>query len=351
MLSRNIGDSVLTIGNRSDIPDGGISQVLYSYRHHVFQVFKNIVNYKKGNYIYKFILTLCSFVQTFFVLLIDRDIKIVHIHTASDNGFKRNILFVNLASLLGKKVVLHIHSGRFNDYYERNKQQVEKVFSKCDVVIALTRNIKEFYEKMGCKNVFVINNIIESPTVEDDNLDDHYIHYLYLGVITRTKGIYDLLDVIIEHKDDLYGKFILHVGGNKETEQLQSIIKDNNLEEIVKFEGWVSGMKKTDLFNKCDVFILPSYTEGLPISILEAQSYGLFTVATNVGGIPEIVNEYNGILFTPQDKEALFKIIMQLDSDRSFRKNRSKIRENSKVYEPEYVCDQLEALYSDLLKQ
>lgn len=350
MLSEIISGSVLTIGNRSDTPDGGISQVLYSYRHHVYPVFKNIVNFKKGNILYKAALTTLALIQTFFDLLLDKDIKIVHIHTASDNGFRRNILFVNLASMMGKKVVIHIHSGRFNDYYERNKQQVEKVFSKCSAVVALTQNIKEFYEKMGCRNVYVINNIIEYPKVKEVKVDNQIVHYLYLGVITRTKGIYDLLDVIIEHKEDLKGKYILHIGGNKEVNQLLQIISDNKLEELVKFEGWVSGDKKIELFNTCDVFILPSYTEGLPISILESQSYGLFTVATNVGGIPEIVNESNGILFAPQDKEALYKIIKKLDDERGFRKDRDRIRDGTKLYLPEYVSTQLETLYSKLLE-
>lgn len=350
MLSEEIGSSVLTIGNRSDTPDGGISQVLYSYRHHVFPLFKNVVNFKKGNFLYKVLITVRALIQTTFKLIFDKDIKIVHIHTASDNGFRRNIIFVNLASMMGKKVVLHIHSGRFNDYYERNKKQVESVFSKCSAVIALTQNIKEFYEKMGCENVHVINNIIEYPKVNKNRINDQMIHYLYLGVITKTKGIYDLLDVIIEHREDLYGKFILHVGGNKEIDQLQRIISENKLEELVKYEGWVSGDKKADLFNMCDVFILPSYTEGLPISILEAQSYGLFTVATNVGGIPEIVNDSNGFLFTPKDKEALCNIIMKLDNDNSFRRDRNNIREGSKVYFPEFVSTQLETLYSKLIE-
>lgn len=350
MLSEDLGSSVLTVGNRSDIPDGGISQVLYSYRHHVFPVFKNVVNFKKGNFLYKALITVCALIQTTYKLLSDKDIQIVHIHTASDNGFRRNILFVNLASIMGKKVVLHIHSGRFNDYYEHNKKQVDRVFSKCSAVIALTQQIKEFYEKMGCKNVHVINNIIEYPKVKEKLIDDNIVHYLFLGVITKTKGIYDLLSVIVEHKDYLNGKLILHVGGNKEIDQLQQIISDNKLEGIVKFEGWVDGDKKIDLFNKCDIFILPSYTEGLPISILEAQSYGLFTVATNVGGIPEIVNESNGILFAPQDKEALYKIIMKLDNNRSFRGERDIIRECSKVYLPEYVSAQLETLYSKLIE-
>ncbi len=347
-MEKTLSEKVLTIGNRSDRPDGGIAQVLYSYRTHIFPVFKSVVNFKRGNVAYKMLVTMLGYVETFFRLLFDRKIKIVHIHTASGNGFKRNIPFVNLSAAMGKKVVLHIHSGRFNDYYEENHELVEKVFSKCAVVVALTKEIKAFYEQMGCKKVIVINNIIEYPEIRNITFGDDAIHMLYLGVITKTKGIYDLIEVISEHKEEFEGKLILHVGGNKEVEKLQSMIAGHHLENVVKFEGWVSGDNKIELLNKCDVFVLPSYTEGVPISILEALSYGDFIIATNVGGIPEIVNSDNGILFTPADKNALYAALNKVIKERPFEKIRQLIKDSAKNYLPDVVGAQLERLYEEL---
>ena len=68
----------------------------------------------------------------------------------------------------------------------------------------------------------------------------------------------------------------------------------------------VSGHKKEMLLNLCDAYILPSYTEGLPVSILEAMSYGKPILATPVGGIPEVVID-NGILFQPGDLSAILQ--------------------------------------------
>ena len=349
-MERKLSEKILTIGNRSDKPDGGIAQVLYSYRKHVFPVFKSVVNFKRGNFFYKMLVTGAGYIDTFFCLLFDRKIRIVHIHTASGNGFRRNIPFVSLATMMGKEVVLHIHSGRFNDYYEDHRVLVEKVFAKCTVIVALTKEIKAFYDKMGCKKVEIINNIIEYPEIRSITFEDEAIHMLYLGVITKTKGIYDLLDVMVEHKKEFEGKLVLHVGGNKEVDTLRTIIADNHLEGIVKFEGWVSGENKIDLLNKCQVFVLPSYTEGLPISILEALSYGDFIIATNVGGIPEIVNSDNGILFPPADKHALHEALKKILETRPFNENRQKIIDSSKNYLPDVVGEQLERLYLNILK-
>ena len=348
-MDKSLSERVLTIGNRSDKPDGGIAQVLYSYRRDVYPVFNHVVNFKRGNVFYKSWVTLVGYVRAIFVLCFNREIAIVHIHTASGNGFKRNIPFVNLAYFMKKKVVLHIHSGRFNDYYIQNRKQVENVFSKCSSIVALSNGLKEYYEEMGCNNVTVVNNIIEYPIIDESRLPTDVLHYLYLGVITKTKGIYDLLDVIADHKEEFRGQMVLHVGGNKEVSTLQHFISENQIEDIVKFEGWVNGQKKIDLLNLCDVFVLPSYTEGVPISILEAQSYGLFTIATNVGGIPEIVNETTGSLFEPGNQKELYRIIKECNDKKDFIDKRSSIRNCVKKYLPEEVSMQLEKLYNKLL--
>lgn len=350
-MDRKISEAVLTIGNQSENPDGGISYVLYCYRKYVFPKFNNIVNFRRGIFVYKLSIAVWAYIRELFTLLFNRKIKIVHIHTASGNGFKRNISFVRLAHFMRKKVVLHIHSGRFNEYYERNKEQVEKVFSKCSSVVALSNDIKAFYEQMGCHNVTVINNIIEHPRIVENRQISSILHYLFLGVITKTKGIYDLLEVIADHKDEFKGKMLLHVGGNKEVSTLKRIIKDNQLEDVVTFEGWVDGQKKIDLLNLCDVFVLPSYTEGVPISILEAQSYGLFTIATNVGGIPEMVNDKNGRLFEPRDQKELFRILRECNNKNDFEGKRSDIRNCVKNHYPEEVSLQLESLYKKMLSQ
>ena len=97
-----------------------------------------------------------------------------------------------------------------------------------------------------------------------------------------------------------------------ETERLLTYLADHKLETLVQFEGWVSGEKKHELLSSSDVYILPSYHEGLPISILEAMNYQLPVIATPVGGTAEAVQEgINGFLVTPGDKDALYDRLLQ----------------------------------------
>ena len=159
------------------------------------------------------------------------------------------------------------------------------------------------------------------------------------------------MEAFSEHKEELNNKVLLHIGGNGETERLQEIIAHEGLSSIVKFEGWVSGKKKIDLLNKADIFILPSYTEGLPISILEAMAYSVPVISTNVGGIPEVIkNEENGYILTPGDKEGFFNSIMALATDKALRKRMGEIScKRIQQNFPENVSKKLENIYAKLL--
>ena len=76
----------------------------------------------------------------------DRKIKIVHIHTASYNSFKRSAWYVSLANFMRKKVLLHIHGGGFKEYYATNPQWISSVLNKCDGIITLSESWKEFFQ-------------------------------------------------------------------------------------------------------------------------------------------------------------------------------------------------------------
>lgn len=352
MIEKEISKHVLTIGCQWKKPKGGIAVVLNSYSR-IFPEFNIIVNSNGKNSIANLLQLLYSLVVTTFRLTFCRSTKIVHIHTASYNSFKRSALFISLAKFFKRKVVIHIHGGGFKEYYEKNTSFVHKNLLKCDTIIALTEYWKKFFEGLGFENVIVVPNIVDSPTIQERKCNDGKTHILYLGLITKAKGIFDLLDVINKHKAEFDGKIILHIGGNGETTLLQNIIKEHNLSNIVQFEGWVSGDKKVELLNNADVFILPSYTEGLPISILEAMSYSLPVITTPVGGIPEVVKDgENGLLFTPGDKDTLYKAIDKFAINKGPQEDMGKKSYNLvQPHFPGNVAVILESIYNELLKQ
>lgn len=349
MLSES--EHIITIGCNYNPPKGGIAQVVYIYSRYIFSPFKYVANSGEGCLIYKIAKLLNALLVFFFKLIFDYEIKIVHIHTASNISFRRSALFVRIANLFHKKVILHIHGGAFKDYYRREAHYVISVLNRCDCVIALSETWKSFFEGICDVPVVVLNNIIEPPQKEICKKNGK-VHLLFLGLLVKEKGIYDLLNMISEHTDFFRGRIVLHIGGNGDADMLKNTIEQKHISDFVCYEGWVSGHKKTRLFSLCDIYVLPSYIEGMPISILEAMSYGCPILATNVGGIPEIIQDgVNGFLFQAGNKEEMYSKLKKLVVDDNTRMEMGeKNLSLSRLYFPDTVSRNLSSVYSQLLQ-
>lgn len=352
MISKITSNNVLTIGCKYDPPKGGVAQVMYTYSKEVYPVFHCITNSGNGGVFKKSWLFAWGWFKTFVVLLCNQEIRIVHIHTASYNSFKRSTYFFNLAKKLHKKVVLHIHGGGFREYFKTNPTWIKNELLKADYIVALTDTWKEYFQKeLHLPHVVTVNNIISAPQIREVEHDGR-LHLLFLGFIVEAKGIFDLADVIKEHKGEWEGKLLLHVGGNHEVERLQRFVMYNGLENLIHYEGWVSGERKIELLNLMDAYILPSYIEGLPISILEALSYGKPVISTPVGGIPEVVDEKNGYLFTPGDHKAMYEIIHGIleKPDSLIEKSKNAIESVESCF-PAKIANVLESVYKEILSR
>lgn len=351
MLSTQICESVISIGCPYKHPKGGVAQVINTYSKYVYSYFRCIPNSGGNNIVSKLFSAISSYIYTFFLLIFDRRIKIIHIHTASYNSFKRSSYWVILGKLFKKKIVLHIHGGGFREYYATNPIWIKNILDKSDCLVVLSEIWKKYFEgELKCKNVEIVENIVPSPEKKEIVKGQGKFHLLFMGLITEQKGIFDLLEMLNEHKE-LQKNIMLHVGGNGNVQELIYIINRYNLNSCVKFEGFVSGQKKIDLLNIADAYILPSYTEGVPISILEAMSYSLPILSTPVGGIPEVVfNGVNGILFTPGNKKEMYHALSEVLDNNILKKQ---MGEQSFLmigkHLPESVEDSLFHIYKSLL--
>lgn len=345
-IDKELSSKVLTIGCKYIPPRGGIAQVLWNYDNFIFEDFKFIENSRNSNAFINLFVAIVAINKMIIKLLIDKKIKIVHIHTASKVSFLRSTMFLKVAKFFKKKVVMHIHGGGFKDYYNKHERFVKKNLRKCDKIITLSEEWVNFYFSIGFESIFV-ENIIQEPVILPSQISDGIVHMLYLGLIVERKGIYDLLDVMSSHRQEFEGKLILHIGGNGEIEKLQKIIKHQNLDNLIKYEGWVDNEKKIELLNLCDVFVLPSYVEGLPLSILEAMSYDLSIISTPVGGIPSLVHDKeNGLLFKAGDRNGLYNAINSLIiKDFVLKPNSDMV----KCYYPQSVVKKLTKIYKTII--
>ena len=349
IIDKNISQSVITIGCQHISPKGGVAQVLNIYDKFIFSDFNKLSDTSDGGMAIKLLQFLITCISLIIKLLFNKKIKIVHIHTSSYNSFKRSSYFVRIAKLMRRKIVLHVHGGAFKDFYTKSNKRVLNILNMCDTIIALSEYWKSFFiSVVDGPEVRVVKNPIEPPIFKDIPSDGK-IHILYLGLMSKDKGIYDLLDILKDNKSEYDGKIVVHLGGNGEITNVLSRINNDGLHDIVKYEGWVTGDVKVDLMNQSNIFILPSYAEGLPLAILEAISYGLYIISTNVGGIPEVVKSDIGILFHPGDKDALKSAIDRcICYPLDFHK-KLYIQKKSIDYMPCTIANSLKEIYSKYL--
>ncbi|MCD8290240.1 MAG: glycosyltransferase family 4 protein [Prevotella sp.] len=356
-IKRTLSDEILMVGvyYKHHAP-GGMAAVIQYYEGH-FEKLHYVASWKLTNAFGRIWYAVAAYLNVLFRLVFDRRIKILHIHTASDMSFWRKSQFVKLGKSFGKKVILHVHASRFKDFYNESakKEQIKKLLLLPDRIIVLSQSWKEWFLGIGVpdKNIVVLHNITDYPNISNDNNDiesGRPIRFLFMGEIGERKGVFDILRGMKNHVDELNGKMILRIGGNKHEDELRKMITDGHLEDIVKFEGWVSGDKKIEMLNWADVFILPSHNEGLPISILEAMSYGMPIISTPVGGIPEVVSEQNGILVTPGNEEEIINAIRFFINNPDTISSYGKVSKDIvKTYMPDYVIGHLKKIYEEIL--
>jgi glycosyltransferase involved in cell wall biosynthesis len=125
-----------------------------------------------------------------------------------------------------------------------------------------------------------------------------------------------------------------------------------NLSESVEMPGSVVGESKEGAYKQADIYVLPSYAEGMPIGLLEAMSYGLVCITTPVGGIPEVIQDgQNGVLIPPGDTKALTEVLDRLicEPDLRFRLGREARATIEREYNWIERANQIKELYLDML--
>ena len=345
-------DKVLVIGPNYKRRNGGISSVLFLYSNVLRENFKFLPSIYFQNIFLSTLLFPINLLCIGAKLCLDRSINIIHLHGSHQGSFiRKHIIFLICKYVFRKKVIYHIHSSHFHKFYNETNQllrsRISHMVDNSDLVIVLSEEWKLFFtQSFSPKKICVLENIVENPNYHEENVLHGKLKLLFLGRIGERKGIFDLLKVITKHKLPVE----VSIGGDGQILKLKQIIENNNLTNV-NFLGWITGEQKKEVLKTTNVFVLPSYDEGLPISILEAMSYKKAIIATKVGGIPRIVKDkINGFIISPGDSEELAKAIKNYILKPELIKLHG---ENSlnlvQEYYPDSVLKKLNEIYGELV--
>jgi glycosyltransferase involved in cell wall biosynthesis len=242
------------------------------------------------------------------VLLRQLDDPLVHVQTASRGSFWRKFVVCSLARMAGSPYIVHLHGGGFAHFYKESgslgRRMIRGTLAHAAVVIALSEEWRQ--QLLGIcptAKVEILHNAVSLPDVSPARAGEREPTLLFLGHLLRDKGVYDLVRAfsLIAPK---FPRARLVLGGIGEIQAVRQLAAQLEISDRVSCPGWLDPAAKAAAFATCQVFLLPSYIEGMPMALLEAMSWGLPVIATPVGGIPQVVeHEVTGLLITPGDIE------------------------------------------------
>jgi glycosyltransferase involved in cell wall biosynthesis len=268
---------------------------------------------------YKAFVRVVKFIWT---IITKKKITSALIFTSDGVSFLEKGLMVQIGSLFGKKTILAPRSGYIIKQLENKyfRKYASLVFSKANIVVCQGTNWKQLFESLVSEkkksNFVVIPNWVDSSLYNlprlSDSRNNHNIKLLYLGWITKDKGVFDLIEAIKLIRLQVPNLKVIMCGDGDDRIELEDIIERQGLASYFTFRGWVKHEEKLELLANCDFFVLPSHAEGFPNSVLEAMASGLPIITTKVGAVEDLVNDTNGILVDSHDVISLSSAILQL---------------------------------------
>lgn len=314
---------------------------------------------EEGFYVHRFktsnipiLRTVLYYIKSFFII---REINpdIVHVQT----------IFLALSGLLAKKFLHkpYIVYGRGSDVYFswRFKNLISKpILKNADAVIALTGDMKREIQSICNRDVFVIPNGIDLERFENLSKEDLRSKLeikeeniiLFVGTLRPVKGMKYLIEAMKTITDKNKNSRLFIVGDGEERKCLENLVRTLNIERYVTFIGKIPNDEIPKYMAASDVFVLPSLSEGFPVTVVEAMASGLPIVATTVRGLPEIIeNDENGFLVEPKNPKRIAEKVLLLLEDNELRKRISgKNKEQSKSFSWDNTVDSLEKIYKQI---
>ncbi|WP_207514956.1 glycosyltransferase family 4 protein [Longitalea luteola] len=238
--------------------------------------------------------------------------------------FYRDALFTALIKLFCRRIIFHLHKKGIEEMAAGSRYKrwlLRKTFKGIRVICLsekLTADIRTIYEPKP----FVLPNGIEIMNKRIVEHNDAAPRILYLSNLVIGKGIEVFLQSLVElHKQGCH--FHARVVGapvDYSIEQAKAFCAAGGIAHLVDVVGPRFGADKFAELEMADIFVLPSFSECVPLSILEAMQFGVPVVATCVGGIPDILQDgVNGLLVPPGSVKDLTARLKQLLSDKRTR--------------------------------
>ncbi len=225
----------------------------------------------------------------------------------------------------------------------------KKIIHKIPAFIAPSTQLKLYLEKAGFKNVHYIPFFIDEKKWSFNTQREMKNVVLFVGRVETNKGIYYLIDAIVNLRQKIPDIQLIIAGDGSELGNIQKKIKENNWQEFITTKGFVDYSNIDECYNNANVLVVPSLDmEQFGLIGIEGLASGIAVIGSDAGGIPEwCVDEKTGLLFNPEHPEELKGKIKRilLEKGLADKLTQAGIEQVKKIYEEKQHMDKLMELY------
>ncbi len=307
----------------------------------LLNTFKNFIIVPKGIYLSDLIVS-------------DLEIDHIHAHWASTPSTLAYI--ISLCTGITWSFSIHRH-----DLYEKN--MLKEKIKTCSFARVINANgYNDLIEIVGTEYRTKVYVIHVGVKIRDnvDSLNKRFkelyepVDIILPAMLIKIKGHKYFIDSLLLLKEELNYNVHFYGAGNLKN-KLVRYLKKINIERNINFEGAVPHHVLLDIYQKGQnqVVVLPSISlgkgehEGIPVSLIEAMSYGIPVISTNTGGIPELLNDNCGIVVPERDPNSIFKAIIKLFHDNEFKNMliENGLKKVQSEFDIKIICEELRELF------
>lgn len=259
-------------------------------------------------------------------LLLAGVVDVLHVHFSLRGSVVRKSVPLFVARMRGIPTIIHCHSSHFFTWFDGLPAPLRRAVRaalRADYVVLLGEShMVASSARLGFEvsKARLLYNPVVMPRAAPSPRTRRPLSVASLGRLGANKGSYDLVRAIGLLPNDIRANLRVTLAGDGEVEQVREFVRANALDDTIDVAGWVGPADRDRLLAESVIFVLPSYSEGLPMALLEAMANGVVPVTTPVGAIPEVVTDgVNGVLVKPGNPGQLAAALQNLLVDAELR--------------------------------
>ncbi len=274
-----------------------------------------------------------------------RKYDVFHIHACSDRGFLPAILGINIGRLLKKRIVLTFHGGGAEGFFKRKQGLVKRYLSRTSANIVLSGFIGRVFDQYEIPYK-VVPNILESDDSAFRARTEIKPKFISIRSFSETYNIKCTLEAFDVVKKKYPDASLTLLGDGPLRLELEQYVIDHHLQNVT-FVGQVPNTEIYRYLDDADIMVSSSRFDNMPVSVLEGFKAGLLVIASNVGGVPYMIEDgKNGLLFdSDNDAQMAEKMIAAVEQPEASIRMIERARHCLDDYKWENCRGKLLALY------